>query len=423
METFSHLEPINQQINSHGRDGHPEAGLLAEAFTKFISASARLESSYGQLQLEITFLSRELADRNSALKLSLAENERVHRALQQTVDSMPCGVLVVEEDGSVSVINPEGRRLLDISHLPAQHLDSISLASGIDLAGFLNDQVSADEEREFCKTTLTSRRWLAVRERRLLHSGQDGEREKSQVILILRDITLQKQAEEERERARKATALAEVATTLAHEIRNPLASLELFTGLISAGGEDTAEWISHLHAGIRSLAATVSNVLSFHGREVPSLLPIDLNAAIRSSVEFARPIAQQAGVNLSFDAEDAGLWIQGNASALQQVVLNMVCNSLRHTPLGGSVWVTVNRDHDGAGRENGVAVIEFSDTGCGIAAEDLPEIFKAGYSVGGSSSGLGLAVCTQIVQQHEGTIRVTSARGIGTTFFVEIPAL
>lgn len=403
-------------------EAHPESGLLAEAFAKFISASARLEASYGQLQLEVTFLSRELADRNSALKASLAENERVHRSLQQIVDSLPCGVLVVEEDGSVPVINPEGRRLLDIEHSPAEHLDTISTVSGIDLAGFVSEQVSADTEREFCKTTLNSRRWLAVRERHLLHDDKGNGRAKKQAILILRDITLQKQAQEERERARKVTALAEVATTLAHEIRNPLASLELFTGLIAEGGEDTAEWVSHLHAGIRSLAATVNNVLSFHGRETPSLSPLDLNASIRSSVEFARPIADQVGITLGFDAEDAGLWIQGNASALQQVVLNMVCNSLRHTETGGSVWVTVRRDHEAKGF-GGSAVIEFSDTGCGIAPEHLTEIFKAGFSADGRSSGLGLAVCSQVVKQHAGTIRVSSVRGVGTTFFVEIPAL
>jgi two-component system sensor histidine kinase FlrB len=420
METFSHLQPIN----ALSLDSQPEAGLLADAFAKFISASARLEASYGQLQLEVTYLSRELADRNSALKASLEENERVHRALQQTVDSMPCGVLVIEGDGSVSVINPEGRRLLDIAQSPAQHLDAISIASGIDLSGFLRRQLRADEECEFSKATSShARRWLAVRKRRLLHGDENGYCAQPQTILILRDITLQKQAEEERERARKVTALAEVATTLAHEIRNPLASLELFTGLIAAGGEDTAEWVSHLHAGIRSLAATVSNVLSFHGREVPSLSPLDLNASIRSSVEFARPIADQAGVALMFETDDAGLWIRGNGSALQQVVLNMVCNSLRHTEIGGSVWVAVRRSPGFGNPARNYATIEFTDTGCGISPEYLDDIFKAGFSVAGNSSGLGLAVCSQIVKQHEGTIRVTSTRGVGTTFYVEIPAL
>ena len=64
------------------------------------------------------YLSQELADRNSALKFSLEENERVHLALRQIVDAMPCGVLVVEEDGLVPMMNPEGRRLLGLGSSP-----------------------------------------------------------------------------------------------------------------------------------------------------------------------------------------------------------------------------------------------------------------------------------------------------------------
>ena len=398
-------------------------GFLVEAFTEFISASRRLEGSYAQLQQEVSYLSRELADRNSALKASLAENERVHRALQRIVESMPCGVLVVEGDGSVSMINPEGRKLLDLEESPAEHLDAISIAAGIDLAGFLKRRKGGEQEQEFCKTTQNVKRWFSVQDRCLFHGHEPGTHGRKQTILILRDITLHKQAEVERERARKATALSEVAMTLAHEIRNPLASLELFAGLIAAGGEGTSEWVSHLHAGIRSLAGTVNNVLSFHGVGFPSLTPLDLIASIHSSVEFVRPIADQAGISLTFEADDSGLWIQGNGSALQQVVLNMVSNSLRHTEAGGSVWVSVRRSQTTDDSAQRCAVIEFSDTGCGIDPADIDEIFRAGFSVSGNTSGLGLAVCSQIIKQHEGSIRVVSNVGFGTTFYVEIPAL
>lgn len=431
MELYSHLRPINPQKLA----GQIEVGSLVDAFTEFISASTRLESSYGQLQQEVTRLSDELAERNSALKVSLAENERVHRALQRIVDSMPCGVLVVEGDGSVSMINPEVRRLLDLNHSPAEHLDAISLAAGVDLAGFLKGRVAGDresgrdmgreneQEREFSKIVGGRRRWFSVRERCLFHGGEPGVHGRRQTILILRDITLHKQAEEERDRARKASALSEVAMTLAHEIRNPLASLELFAGLIAAGGDDTSEWVSHLHAGIRSLAGTVNNVLSFHGVGFPALSPLDLIASIRSSVDFVRPIADQAGISLAFDADDAGLWVSGNGGALQQLVLNMVSNSLRHTAIGGNVWVAVRRDHAAKDALQNCAVIEFSDTGCGIEPEDIDEVFRPGFSASGHSSGLGLAVCNQIVRQHEGSIRVVSTVGVGTTFYVEIPSL
>jgi two-component system sensor histidine kinase FlrB len=419
MELFSHLQSRNPISLSEQN----EVGFLVDAFAEFITASTRLENSYAQLQQEVTHLSRELADRNSALKSSLAENERVHRALQRIVDSMPCGVLVVEGDGSVSMINPEARRLIGLHQSPAEHLDAISIAAGIDLAGFLRRRTGNDQEQEFCKTTDSGKRWFSVHDRCLFRGNEPGVHGRKQTILILRDITLHKQAEVERERARKATALSEVAMMLAHEIRNPLASLELFAGLVAAGGEGTSEWVSHLHAGIRSLAGTVNNVLSFHGAGFPTLTPLDLIGSIDSSVEFVRPIADQAGISLVFEAEDSGLWVQGNGSGLQQVVLNMVRNSLRHTEMGGNVWVAVRRGQSATDPSRSCAIIEFSDTGHGIAPENIGEIFRAGFSVSGNSSGLGLAVCDQIVRQHDGSIRVVSTVGVGTTFYVEIPAL
>jgi two-component system sensor histidine kinase FlrB len=415
METLSHHEPINVS----GFATQPDVFVLADAFSEFISASSRLEASYEKLQLEVTHLSHELADRNSALKASLAENERVHLALKQIVESMPCGVLVVEGEGDVSMINPEGRRLLDLGDSPAECLVTISQQAGIDLAGFLSRSLNADEEQEFCRNSSSGKRWLSVHDRCLFRGdGSDsygGDRR--QTILILRDVTVHKQAERERERARKATALSEVATTLAHEIRNPLTSLELFAGLIASGEGETQEWISHLRAGIRSLAGTVNNVLSFHGVGFPVLSVLDLAKSIRSSVEFVRPIAEEAGVLLLFSADLAAIRITGNSSALQQLVLNLVCNAIRHTSKGGKVHVSVRK------KENGTAEVSFADTGTGIASEHLGEIFRPGFSGSGNTSGLGLAVCSQIVKQHEGDIRVVSKLGSGTTFYVEIPAL
>ena len=419
MELLSHLQPIN----ANNFSAQAEVGSLIEAFTQFISASTRLETSYAQLQHEVAHLSRELAARNSALKASLVENERVHKALRGIVDSMPCGVMVVEGDGSVSMINPEVRRLLDVDQSPAVHLDALSLEAGIDLAGFLRRRTGGDQEQEFCKPTNRGKRWFSVQDRCLFHGDEPGTYGRKQTILILRDTTQHKLAEAERECARKATALSEVAMMLAHEIRNPLASLELFAGLIATGGEDASEWVAHLHAGIRSLSRTVNNVLSFHGAGFPTLIPLDLIDSIKSSVEFVRPIADQSDISLTFDADDSGLWVNGNSSALQQLVLNMVSNSLRHTGAGGSVWVSVRRNQSTVDAGRSDAVIEFSDSGCGIAEEDLSEIFRAGYSASGNSSGLGLAVCDQIVRRHEGSIRVVSTLEIGTTFYVEIPAL
>jgi two-component system sensor histidine kinase FlrB len=418
MNLLSHLEPINESAVL----AQPDVIYLTDAFSEFISASARLETSYGNLQLEVARLSDELAERNGALEASLAENERIHRALQRIVESMPCGVLVTDADGAVSMLNPEARRLLSLGEGMVRSLDAVSREAGVDLAGFLKT-TSAESEQEFCRETQAGRQWLSVQGRRLfsLEEMDAAGYNRQQTILILRDVTTHKQMEAERERARRSIALSEVATTLAHEIRNPLASLELFAGLIG-GSEEDAECVSHLRAGIRSLSATVNNVLGFHGLGYPSLELLDLSEAIRSCVEFARPIAAEAGVALVFVAvADQPVRVVGSSSLLQQMVLNMVCNAVRHTQPGGSIEVVVTEA--GLGEQGSIALIRFRDTGCGIAPEHLPEIFRAGFSGSDRSTGLGLTVCSQIVAEHKGTIRVESRVGEGTTFYVEIPTV
>ena len=106
----SHVVPINDSALKSLQS--PK--LLADAFSEFISASSQLESSYRDLQREVGQLGTELAERNAALTRSLAENEAMRGALQQIIDSMPCGVLVLDTAESIVTINPEGRALLQL---------------------------------------------------------------------------------------------------------------------------------------------------------------------------------------------------------------------------------------------------------------------------------------------------------------------
>ena len=211
-------------------------------------------------------------------------------------------------------------------------------------------------------------------------------------------------------------ALAEVAALLAHEIRNPLASLELFAGLITDDPARRNEWTRHLRAGIRSLAGTVTNVLSFHSLGRMQRHSLDLAATLGAAVEFARPIAEQAGILLAFEAAPGELLVDANPGALQQVVLNLVSNAIRHTQSGGRVEIAVSASE-------GKARFACRDSGSGIPAEQLGHIFEAGFSGSGQSCGLGLAVCRQIIRQHGGEIRCSSRIGQGTIFHVELPIL
>jgi len=399
------------------------SGMLADAFSEFISASSLLEASYRDLQREVRHLGTELAERNTALTRSLAENDRMRAALQQVIDSMPCGVLVLDTAETIVMINPEGHRLLELGSAHIENLEHLAAVSRIDfeaLAAGTEDHL----ETELSIASPAGKRWLAIGNRRLGGSAAGHELGSSRTTLksiwILRDITAGKQAEQEREAARSALALAEVSTTLAHEIRNPLASMELFAGLIAEDGANAAQWVAHLRAGIRQLSGTVNNVLSIHGGANPDLVPLELVACIRDGVEFVRPIADQAGVNLAFHAEEKDLAIQGNVNLLRQIVLNLICNAIRYTPAGGSIDVAVHRAHQ---QQSACVLVEVADTGCGIPSYLTGRIFEAGFSANGDTPGLGLAVCKRLMALHGGGISVASIVDSGSTFQLEFPAL
>jgi PAS domain S-box-containing protein len=419
---------MDTDSRQHGGSGNEadsrtgSAALLAGEFSEFIAAAARLENSYRALQDEVSALGMELSERNAALSTSLAENERMRLALQQIVDSMPCGVLVLDRKGNITTINPESIRLLGLDPMnsgaasPAT-LAQISARSGVNLQSSFAGTSGSDACQEFRVSGASGQRWLEVHNRRIFHKkSKTGAAD--QTILILRDITAQKRAEQEREAGRKAMALAELTTILAHEIRNPLASLELFAELIEMDDDRRGEWISNLRAGIRSLSSTVNNVLSFHGSGSLALAPVELSSLMGNAIQFARPLADQAAVSLRWTAARGTNQVMGNEGALQQVVLNLLSNAIRHTPAGGSVSVSLRAASDGEHIE-----AEFSDTGCGIRADQIDRLFEPGFSGSGDTTGLGLAVCERIMKQHGGRISVCNGVHSGAQFTLQFPLL
>ncbi len=403
------------------------AMALAEAFANFVSTSSRLEHSYRELQSEVSGLRAELAERNSALKESLSENRRVRVALQQIVDSMPCGVLVATRGGKLTTVNPEASRLLA---LPAYAPLPMSLCELEETHGF-QTQEGGDGEQEFCLQAGAEERWLHVLVRQLpgreTEPNEAGAAEHTAeiaaeiaaglTILILRDVTAQKRAERDREAAHNATVLAQITSMLAHEIRNPLGSLELFAELIENDAAGRAEWIRNLRAGIRSLAVTVNNVLGLHDTGSLKRKRLRLAEAVGSTVRFAKPLVDQAMVSLRWLSDNSQEFVEANEGALHQVLLNLIRNAVRHTPAGGSITLSVE-----TAPAHGIAV-QCVDTGSGIGADAMGKLFQPGFSGSGDSPGLGLAVCERIMRQHGGEIHAANAPGAGACFTLVFPPL
>jgi signal transduction histidine kinase len=399
----------------------PDPEALNQAFESFAQAAGSLEASYGQLQAELAGLRHELEVKNRDLQQSLAANESMRAWLSRTLQGLPCGVLVADSKLQLRLANPEARRLLAIDQKSTLRNFTPVPES---LQKLLVDIIFSGPGAE--------RIWPL--------EGGEGERliaitcavlpeptsERGDFVFILRDVTEQRRMERERESARRLQALGEMTTVLAHEIRNPLASLELFAGLISDATReqlDVSQWCVHLQAGLRALSATVNNVLQFHTQAPPQRVPVNVEKLLDDTLEFLQPLALQRGMAIRLmkpNDNQGGIWIQSDAHRLQQVFFNLAINAFRAMSSGGMLTVRVRRGQlEGS---NQGARIDFEDQGSGIAPENFQKIFAAGFTTTPGSPGLGLAVSKRVVEQNGGTLRVKSAPRHGSTFTMAFPS-
>ncbi len=400
--------------------------FLLQAFHSFAEAADSLERAYGSLRSDVARLHSELAQSNAGLERSLAENRQMRRHLDRILDGLPCGVVVARANGAISLVNPEGRRLLGSAALESLSVIPAELRDLFDRAC-----LGAGEQEQCFPDSEGGERWLAVRhavvvedperDRETKDADDKDVHEKNCVsIFILRDVSEAKRMVQEREKLRREQALAEMSAILAHEIRNPLGSLELFAGLLAKAGlsVECGQWVEHVQAGLRTLAATVNNVLHFHSLPAPERVPIDLGRLLDWAGGFLVPMAHRARVELCLRNRLQGVWFTADRHRLEQVLLNLVLNAFRAMPGGGWVEVAGHRVHDGDAAAVAICV---SDTGPGIHPEQAAKIFEPGFSTHAGSPGLGLAVCRKIVEQHGGSLAAANRVGAGASFTLTFP--
>jgi len=227
-----------------------------------------------------------------------------------------------------------------------------------------------------------------------------------------------------RDRDRSRDFLADVS----HELRTPIAALRTFNELLKGhAGEDPDARAEFLESGgqqIDRLDWLATNLLELSkldsGLVLLDLRPDDLRAAVESAVEQAEGSARKRGIDLRVHLPDQPLRIRHDPQRIGQVVSNLVVNGIKFTPPGGTVDVTLAPAAGGA-------MIEVADSGVGIDASELPNIFDRFYrgsranEARSSGSGLGLAIVRSIVDMHGGSIVVESRIGRGSRFTITLP--
>jgi signal transduction histidine kinase len=218
-------------------------------------------------------------------------------------------------------------------------------------------------------------------------------------------------------RAEHLATLGEMATGLAHEIRNPLAGI---AGVIEIIGRDLPSTsparavVKDVRQEIARINHIVTDLLQTARPHPPTVRKSDLNITVEHAVMLGRQQAMAKSVEIELHKDSTLPEVEHDGDQIHQVLLNLLLNSLQAIDSNGKITVTVKP-------QGSMAVVEVSDNGRGIAPDHLPNIFRPFYTTKGDGTGLGLSLARRIVEDHHGRIDVSSALGKGTTFAVVLP--
>jgi len=348
------------------------------------------------------------------LDQSLRNLEQERNTMKRITDSLKEGVILLDDQMRIQWINAWGFHLLQQEERPTAGRPRLL---GKFLMSFLPPEarISLDQLRgsQPWKQTVKYR----SRQYQLALQMLDPPQGRATRMLIIQDIT---EAREREQLRRDFTA------NVTHELKTPLTSISGFAELMAAGMYQKKEDIAHFGQLIRKEAARLLEMINsiiFLSRieEMPAEAmqeAVPLGGLIQSVVEFMDPFCKDKQVTLHCQlTEDK---VRGSSSMLREMAMNLIDNGVKYNRPGGHVYVTMKKEED-------QVILTVKDTGIGIPEDVQERVFERFYRVDGSrskqsgGSGLGLSIVKHIVEQHKGTITLTSRLNEGTTFVIRLP--
>jgi PAS domain S-box-containing protein len=390
-----------------------------QARRKLDQYADRLRSLHAQEQRHAEELEVRVARRTSALQASQAR-------LRTIFDGAAMGIALADLEGRILESNPALQAMLGYS---ADELDGMTFS---DLAH--PEELAAGLE-QFQALTTRTRQEVRLDQRcirkdgqtvwarfmiSLVQSGQDP----VYAIGLVEDITEQKQMQAALLNAEKLAIAGQLGASLAHEINNPLQSVIGCLGLADknlAEGAAVSRYLRVAREELRRAAGIVAQFRDLHRISEPEeKKATDLNVLLEQVLLLCKKKCEECRIQVRWNAADDLPPVPLVSDRMRQVFLNLILNGLDATPAGGRLEVSTARTQPSDAAPAGVC-ISFTDSGSGIAPDELPHLFEPFYSTKPQGLGLGLYITHQIVEAHGGRIDVSSCLGQGTTFSVWLP--
>ena len=391
-----------------------------------------------------SFLSRELGRTGRALDQKTSDLGQLRDLYEQTVVSIMSGLLTTDENGRITSFNPEAERITGSNQASVLGRELDAVIPGA--SAMLEEAARPLRSRRVSRARL---RYANVQGENLflgvaasILRGEQG-RERGHVV-IFQDVTAVAAMEHELRGAERLAAVGEMAAKLAHEIRNPLASISGSIQLLRAGpaGEqadraDSARLMDIVLRETERLNGLISQFLQYSRPVPPTLEAVPVRALLEEMRELLEA-SKSDDVAVECSGPE-GLSVLADRDQLKQVLWNLAINAAHAMPKGGTLrlsvavaapmhaqdWHSGGRKEEWSDKTRHRALepwveIAVADTGEGILPEDQNRIFEPFFTTKAEGTGLGLATVHRVIEGHGGSIRVESQEG-GTTFRLRLP--
>jgi len=234
-------------------------------------------------------------------------------------------------------------------------------------------------------------------------------------LALYRFTQREEQHQMEMARRESLAQLGEMGAMLAHEIRNPLAGIKGYAQVIEKKPQDerNGDFALRIVTETLRLETLVNELLSYAKSDLGPMFPLNLTGIVSHVASLLRQEAELLQISIISDCQE-NIPLTGNRDRLTQLLINVVKNSIQAMPDGGSIRIT-------AGIDGKQAMVKVSDNGHGISIEEMPRIFEPFFTTKARGTGLGLALCRRIAEEHGGEITVQSVIGEGTSVSISIP--
>jgi len=333
--------------------------------------------------------------------------------LSSVLNSMTDGVVIIDAEGCIQLINPAVERMFNVFSSQAIGQSLIESLRNHQLVELWEKCQETDEQQVVTFETSPNRLYIqavAVSIRQSLPGS---------TLLVLQDLTRMRRLEVIRR---------DFVSNVSHELRTPLASLKALTETLEEGAlEDppaARRFLLRMENEIDNLTQLVTELLELSriesGKVPLKQKPMRPAELVEKAFDRMQLQAERTGLKINFECWSNLPYVNIDSNRMEQVLVNLIHNAIKFTPPGGEISIHVSQN------ENNVVFV-VRDTGVGISSDALPRIFerfyKADRSRSGGGTGLGLSICRHLVEAHGGKIWAESEPGKGSSFYFSLPAM